>query len=99
MHVALVALFHPHVKYCFINVVQKLNQRSSLESLPCRSAVQFGQEAAGVQRSVLSGCRFPSMPMGTHSTERVLEPELWPFTRQNFSTLQAKSVRDSSVAC
>lgn len=39
------------------------------------------------------------MAVGADSTERGLEPELWPFTRQNFSDLQAKSVRDSSVAC
>lgn len=99
MCVTLVALFHSHIKYCFINVVQKLKKSSSLESLPYGSAVQFEQGAAGVQCNVLSGCRFSSMPMGTHSTERALEPELWPFTRHNFSALQAKSVRDSSVAC
>lgn len=99
MRVTLVALFHPRIKYCFINVVQKLKKRSSLESLPCRSAVQFDQGAAVVQCNVLSGCRFPSMALGLHSTGTGLEPEPWPFARQNFSALQPKSVRDSSVAC
>lgn len=97
MRAASVAVFHPHMKCCFINVVQKLKKKQSgKRSLQCRSA---GQGAAALQCNVLSGCRFPSMPIGTFSTERGLEPELCLFTRQNFSALKAKSVRDSSVAC
>ena len=98
MCVTLVALFHSFTKYCFINVVQKLKKRSSLESLPYRSAAWFGKGSAGARCNTLSGCRFPSVPMGTRSTEGGLGPGLWPSTRQNFSAVQAKSVHDSAVA-
>lgn len=84
MRVTLVALLHPHINYFFINVIQKLKKRSSLENLAYRSAVHFGQGAAAGQCSVLSGCRFPSVPMGAHCTERGLEPELWPFYEAKF---------------
>lgn len=52
--IALVALFQSHVKYCFINVLQKLEQRSGT------NLWQFGQGSAGGQCNARSCCRFPS---------------------------------------
>lgn len=51
---------------------------------------KFGQGSAGAQCNALSGCRFPSVPVGTHSTEGDLSSGLWPFPRQNFSAVQAE---------
>lgn len=90
--ITLVALFRSHVKYCFSNVVQKLQKRSNLESLPCRCVAWFGQGSLSLVAV------FPAVPMGTHSTEWSLGPGLRPSTRHNFSAVQATSVCDSTVA-
>lgn len=59
---------HSHIKYCFINVFQKLEKQSGKLALG-NCFFKFGQGSAGAQCNALTGCRFHSVPVGTHFTE------------------------------
>lgn len=75
--VTLVILFHSHIKYCFINVVQKLKKRSSLEGLTdLHHSLGRGLLERSVMPSLVVG--FPLCPWVPTPLWRGLGPGLWP---------------------